>query len=110
MIIIPRFAIMEIPLLVAWWSHRRCKSREFGLLAVSLLAVSIPLAVLAHYHPMICTWYRGPLAATGIDASQIPISIVTTGIIAGIPMKWVFLRNFMAILLGEMLLGTSWVA
>jgi len=59
---------------------------------------------------MTCTWYGGPLAATGIETLQLPLSVFITAAIAAIPMKWKLVRDFGAILAGEILLIDTWIS
>jgi hypothetical protein len=112
MIIIPHYVIVLIPILAVWWTHRRGTQREYWLLVGSVLIVCIPLLVLSYYRHMTCTWHRGPCGpcAGGIKTVQIPLSILVAAAIAAIPMKWKLVRNFVAILAGEMLLMDRWVS
>ena len=109
MINIPHYVIVLIPVLAVWWTHRRGRQREYWLLVGSVLIVCIPLFVLSHYRHMTCTWDRGPCAG-GIETVQLPLSIVVAATIAAVPLKWKLVRNFVAILAGEVLLVDKWIS
>lgn len=110
MIVIPRYIMVLIPVLTVWWTHRRGARREYWLLAASVFMVCISLLVFSHYHDMVCTWYGGPLAATGIMTFQLPLSVFITTVIAAIPTKRKVVRNFIAVLIGEVLLINAWIS
>ena len=108
--IIPHYIMVLIPVLTVWWTHRRGARKEYWLLACSVLPVCLALLIYWRFHHMICTWYAGPLAATGIETIQLPLSIFAAAGIAAIPTKWRLLRNFVAILVGEVLLVDTWIS
>ena len=110
MMIIPPYIMVVIPILVVWWSHRRGAKQEYWLLLASVLILCAALLVFSRFHHMICTWYDGPLAATGIFTTQLPLSIFVAASLAAIPIKWKLVRNFIAILVGEVLLVNTWIS
>ena len=105
MIFVPPYVVLLIPILAMWWTHRRVERKEYKILHISLAAICMPLAVLAWFRPMTCTTYHGPLAASGIKTFQIPLAIFATALLTMIPIRMRFLRGFIAILAGEVILG-----
>ena len=76
MMIIPHYIMVLIPILTVWWIHRRGARKEYWILADSVLTVCLALLICWRFNHMICTWYGGPLAATGIETVQLPLSIL----------------------------------
>ena len=106
MIAIPDYMLFLIPVLTVWWTHRRGARREYWILAASVLALCMPLFVLAYYHHMTSIG-NSPV---GIETVQLPLSVVVTATLSAIPVKWKFVRNFVAILVGEVLLAPTWIS
>ena len=99
-----------IPVLTVWWTHRRSAQKEYRILAGSIIVVCLAFLAYGHFQRMICTRYDGPLAAVGIFTVQLPLSVFVTSLLSAIPVTWKFTRNFVAIVMGEILLLDTWIS
>jgi len=106
MITIPSYIPLLIPVLTVWWTHRRGARREYWLLMFSLFAVCLPLLVLAHY----CRQAAILDSPDGIHTIQLPLAVAVASGLSAIPIKWKSVRNFVAIMIGEILLMPTWIA
>lgn len=111
MLIVPIYLLLLVPVLIIWWTHRRCERREYGALIISFLAVMITLFFLSDYRRFTATNYAGPLAGSGICTIQIPIAILAATLITAVPIKMKLFRDFIAFLVGEaILLHQTWIS
>ena len=107
---VPALLFCAIPLLVTWWTYRRMRYREYLLLISSLMIVCGPLLAMATKHQYGATQWSKYGSLCGILLLLIPLSVVTTAAVTAIPTRMVFLRGFLAILLGEVvLLSIAWI-
>lgn len=105
MMIIPHYIMFLIPILTVWWTHRRGARKEYGILAASVLIVCLALLVYSRFERMTRTGYH-----IGILTAQMPFSVFVAASLAAIPIKWKLVRNFVAVLVGEILLLDTWVS
>jgi hypothetical protein len=105
--IVPTYILALVPVLTAWWTHRRVTRQEYRLCIGSVTILMLSLSVLAHFVPMACTWYGGPLAARGIDTIRIPLAVGASAVIAGVPIRLRLPLNLLAVLAGEIVLWSN---
>jgi len=114
MIIIPAYILVVMPVVITWWTHRRCDRREFFLLTISFLISLILLVILDESSPRIATRYDGPLAASGILTSQIVAMLFVTTFLTILPARFRVLkliRDFAAVIVGEaIILRLAWIS
>jgi len=109
-ITIPRYILIAVPPLIAWWTRKCSVKKEYLLLAVSIIIICAALAVLAFYEEFIFTRYAGSSAATGIWTLQIPLSVFATAVLAAIPVTWIRLCVVLSVIVGEVLLLDIWIS
>lgn len=114
MIVVPIYALASVPVLIVWWTHRRCERREHTLLTVSFLFSFALLLIPASHGDPIATHYDGPSRAKGIVAGQVLATLISCTLIAAIPTRLrllKMLRNLLAILIGEyLILAPAWIS
>ncbi len=111
MIYVPEPIIILTPVLVMWWTHRRVERKEYTVLLLSIVALCVPLIILAQRHRQTAISYEGPLSSWGINTMQIPLAIAVTAAITMLPVNMKLLRGFAAILFGEFVLhAITWIS